>query len=406
MEMDINKIKNFLSALEQGKVLLTKLSPEKIVLLHHNDSDGLTSGAILSSALERAGFNLVRYCLEKPYPKVLKKILAGKLNPGKTLLLFTDFGSGMLSEIIRLKPQESYVMVLDHHGIEPNIQDEKLSILNPLLYGIDGSSACSSSTVAYLFAKALDPKNENLSHLGMLGALGDKHLDQSGYLTGLNKKVFEEAKEKGLAKLEREYFIKFSDFEAGRKVSEHLDALGGFGYLAGGPEIALSGLLGDFRKVCWEKGDLLRVEYARQLNDFLRSVKLRVGKSTQWFNLGEYFSGMGVKTVGLVCESLSTSVLVDPEKYTIGFQPIPHQIPNVGDFQFNESKVSMRVSPKLHQKIKEGKAPSISEVLPPAIKSLSGFVDACHIHAGAGTVTTGMEARLVEELEKNAREWS
>ena len=41
--------------------------PEKSVqLFHHNDSDGLSSGAILSRALERQGFNVRLFCLVKP----------------------------------------------------------------------------------------------------------------------------------------------------------------------------------------------------------------------------------------------------------------------------------------------------------------------------------------------------
>ncbi len=43
--------------------------PKKEVrVFHHNDSDGLSSGAILTRAFERAGYGVHRFCLEKPYP--------------------------------------------------------------------------------------------------------------------------------------------------------------------------------------------------------------------------------------------------------------------------------------------------------------------------------------------------
>ena len=43
--------------------------PQKEVqIFHHNDSDGLSSGAILTRAFEREGFQIHRYSLEKPYP--------------------------------------------------------------------------------------------------------------------------------------------------------------------------------------------------------------------------------------------------------------------------------------------------------------------------------------------------
>jgi single-stranded DNA-specific DHH superfamily exonuclease len=49
--------------------------PEKAVqVFHHNDSDGLSSGAILTRAFERQGFKVKRFCLEKPYPAVLRKV--------------------------------------------------------------------------------------------------------------------------------------------------------------------------------------------------------------------------------------------------------------------------------------------------------------------------------------------
>ena len=75
--------------------------PEKTVqVFHHNDSDGLTSGAILTRAFERQGFNVKRFCLEKPYPAVLKKVYEQE---GK-LLVFADFAgriAPLLSELNR-----------------------------------------------------------------------------------------------------------------------------------------------------------------------------------------------------------------------------------------------------------------------------------------------------------------
>jgi len=47
---------------------------KEVQIFHHNDSDGLTSGAILTKAFQRAGFTIQRFCLEKPYPKLLHKI--------------------------------------------------------------------------------------------------------------------------------------------------------------------------------------------------------------------------------------------------------------------------------------------------------------------------------------------
>jgi single-stranded-DNA-specific exonuclease len=67
-------LNNLINAMEQA-IRELKQWPEKTVqVFHHNDADGLTSGAILTRALERQGFKVQRSCLEKPYPAVLKKI--------------------------------------------------------------------------------------------------------------------------------------------------------------------------------------------------------------------------------------------------------------------------------------------------------------------------------------------
>jgi single-stranded DNA-specific DHH superfamily exonuclease len=47
---------------------------KEVRVFHHNDSDGLSSGAILTRAFGRAGFGVHRFCLEKPYPALLQKV--------------------------------------------------------------------------------------------------------------------------------------------------------------------------------------------------------------------------------------------------------------------------------------------------------------------------------------------
>jgi hypothetical protein len=71
-------------------------SKQPVVLFHHNDSDGISSAAILTAAFERAGISFRRYCLEKPYPQVVTQILNLHKNE-KPRVVVADFGSGMLS---------------------------------------------------------------------------------------------------------------------------------------------------------------------------------------------------------------------------------------------------------------------------------------------------------------------
>ena len=70
---------NILMKAMEAAIREVKRWPEKSVqIFHHNDADGLCSGAILTRAFERQGFEVRRFCLEKPYPGVLKKIYARK----------------------------------------------------------------------------------------------------------------------------------------------------------------------------------------------------------------------------------------------------------------------------------------------------------------------------------------
>ena len=63
-----------IQAMETAVKALERWPNKTIHLFHHNDADGLCSGAILSLAFERAGYDVQRVCLEKTYPVVLKKI--------------------------------------------------------------------------------------------------------------------------------------------------------------------------------------------------------------------------------------------------------------------------------------------------------------------------------------------
>jgi len=48
---------------------LRQTKPMKIVLVHHDDADGICSAAVTKSALEREGYGVMTFCLEKVYPE-------------------------------------------------------------------------------------------------------------------------------------------------------------------------------------------------------------------------------------------------------------------------------------------------------------------------------------------------
>jgi len=59
--------------MQQAAAAARKWPRKRVNIFHHNDADGLSSGAILMRAFEREGFGVHRFSLEKPYPAVLKK---------------------------------------------------------------------------------------------------------------------------------------------------------------------------------------------------------------------------------------------------------------------------------------------------------------------------------------------
>jgi hypothetical protein len=109
---------------------------------------------------------------------------------------------------------------------------------------------------------------------------------------------------------------------------------------------------------------------------------------------------MGVMMVGYFCTLLKRKNFIDPHKYIAGFQNLPDVIPGFGPIEFNEVKVSMRISPVMEKEITEGRAMPLNVLLPEATNRLGGFSDACHRLSAATTVSKGKEAQLIQEMEK------
>lgn len=54
----------YLEAVREALEELRKRGEKEVVLVHHNDADGLSSAAVLQVALSRAGFEVLRIPLE------------------------------------------------------------------------------------------------------------------------------------------------------------------------------------------------------------------------------------------------------------------------------------------------------------------------------------------------------
>ncbi|MHC1602869.1 MAG: DHHA1 domain-containing protein [Methermicoccaceae archaeon] len=163
---------------------------ESCIVVSHIDADGLTSGAITLTSLQRAGLSSQIRFLKQLRSQDLEQLM----DEGHELVVFTDLGSGLIDNIEQLKLN---AIVIDHHQPAPSRYGYQL---NAHLFGIDGSyKACGAST-AYLFARALSREPEgniDLSPLAIVGAVGDMQHMKTGRLTSLNRAVLKQGSAHG-----------------------------------------------------------------------------------------------------------------------------------------------------------------------------------------------------------------
>ncbi|HEY5981911.1 MAG TPA: DHH family phosphoesterase [Anaerolineales bacterium] len=392
-----------LIAAMQGAIEEMRQSPEReIQVFHHNDADGLTSGAILTRALERDGFQVRRYCLEKPYPAVLRKVYQ---QTGKTLI-FADFAGRIAPLLSELNQGKNLTLILDHHAAEPST-DARVINLDPDLFGLKGDRDISASTTCYLFAVTLNPANRDMADIAAVGAVADGFF-VDGKLVSQNRDVALEAVRQGRLRIEVNEKGEGYVLAGGGKdvpclqLGDYLDLLGGVGYYKSGPDMGVRVCLEGVSAESDRMVDELKAIRTKIFDDEIARLKggdLHQAPHIQWFHVGERFFPMGVKMIGAFCDAIKDTQYIDPRKYLAGFQVIPDAIPGFGKITFNEVKISMRVSPLMEGEIRAGRAMGLNILLPEATNRLGGFSDACHSLTAATTVAIGKEERLIDEME-------
>jgi hypothetical protein len=394
--------KNLITAMEQA-IAEVRQWPEKTVqVFHHNDADGITSGAILTRAFERQGYKVQRSCLEKPYPAVLKKIYEQE---GR-LIIFADFAGRIAPMISDLNNGRNLTLILDHHVAEAST-DPMVHNLDPDLYGLKGDRDISGSTTCYLFAVTMDTVNRDLAQVAAIGAVADGFF-VDGRLVSQNREAALEAVQQGKLEIREieageQYLLESSKGEIPvLEFGDYLDLLGGVGYYQNGPEMGVRTCLEGVSPESDRMVEELKIIRTRKFNEEIARLQAGALKKTphiQWFHVEKRLFPMGVKMIGALCDAIKDTNLIDPLKYLAGFQVIPDEIPGFGTIKFNEVKISMRVSPYMEGEIRAGKAMGLNIFLPEATSRLGGFSDACHSLTAATTVAIGKEEKLIEEME-------
>jgi len=176
-------------------------SKKSISVTTHIDCDGLTSGSIITKALIRAGAR----CTVRTSKEFSKGVIDSLKKDSRDFHIVTDLAGGFAKELDE-SLGENWI-VLDHHQI-PEEEHDNQRVINAWKYGIDGGVEICAGGMAYLASLALDDKNEDLSAIAVVSALGDRQ-DQGERksFTGKNFEIANMAKEKGLVEIDLDLLL-------------------------------------------------------------------------------------------------------------------------------------------------------------------------------------------------------
>ncbi len=169
---------------QQAKEIIE--NAEDIKIYSHIDCDGICSGAILSTTLDRQNKD---HEIEFVNLDVLDNI-----DLTHELTIFSDLGSGQKIDANAKKGQK--IIVLDHHPPLRDLdykdnKDYTYLEINPIHHGIDGSYYVCGGGLCYFLAKEFG--YTDLSWIGVLSAIGDMQNTKTGHFEGLNEIIQQDA---------------------------------------------------------------------------------------------------------------------------------------------------------------------------------------------------------------------
>jgi len=163
MEKIISKVKeaaNWFNGTSKNKV---------VRIITHYDSDGITAGAILAKALQRADYKFWLSIVKQLEDNVIKEVIQDSSK--YDAIFFLDLSGNF--ELI--KNIDTKIFVLDHHEVNAassiSSNNSSFILVNPFLFGEEDE--ISGAGLTYLFAKELDERNKDLSNIAILGMVGD-----------------------------------------------------------------------------------------------------------------------------------------------------------------------------------------------------------------------------------------
>ncbi len=164
----------------------------QVNIISHYDADGISSAGVLCSALLRENIQFQATLTKSLDDKMIDRVA----NSSHQCVIFSDMGSAHLTALENIAEQ---TIILDHH--KPPGDSEELVHINPHLWGIDGMTAASASSLCMLFALEMSEDNWPLLPIAFAGIAGDRqHIRE---LEGINDYLFQNGKQKGLVSLRK-----------------------------------------------------------------------------------------------------------------------------------------------------------------------------------------------------------
>ena len=165
-----------------------------IKVYSHIDCDGICSGAILSTILDRQN--------KEHEIEFVNLDVLDDLELTHELTIFSDLGSGQNITTKAKKGQK--IIVLDHHPPLRDLdykdgKDYTYLEINPLHHGIDGSYYVCGGGLCYFLSKEFG--YDDLSWIGLLSAIGDMQNTRTGHFEGLNEIIQQDAIDGGYLKV-------------------------------------------------------------------------------------------------------------------------------------------------------------------------------------------------------------
>lgn len=165
-------------------------------IFSHHDADGIASAAIAVFVAKRLGLNF-------------EVTIRNQLTPqdvigGSDVYWFNDMGSARLKEM-----RGVHGVVTDHHNpavLETHYTESGNNIyqFNPHLEGLDGSISQSGSTTTFLFATNVLSEVSAVSHLPVIGSVGDLHDKKFGRLVDTDREIMLLSKNMGIIELKED----------------------------------------------------------------------------------------------------------------------------------------------------------------------------------------------------------